>query len=142
MVVIKIKETGELVGGYNPVCWNIEEKSLNERYWIETDKSFIFKIDEDEINNSILSRVKHPEHAIFHNGQKVNEAIDNINFHEITANFNHLRIYNSTNNDPYCYYFYYPPSYSSFNYYKNCLNLRNKTRNIHLIEDYEVYKIV
>src|SRR5205085_133811 len=50
MVVIKIKETGELVGGYNPVCWNIKEKSLNEIYWIETDKSFIFKIDKDEIN--------------------------------------------------------------------------------------------
>src|SRR5205085_12453567 len=23
VVIIKIKETGELVGGYNPVCWNI-----------------------------------------------------------------------------------------------------------------------
>src|SRR6266511_5867233 len=26
VVIIKIKETGELVGGYNPVCWNIRGK--------------------------------------------------------------------------------------------------------------------
>src|SRR5437660_1091108 len=50
VAIIKIKDTGELVGGYNPVCWNIKEKSLDEKYHIRTDKSFIFKID---INNSI-----------------------------------------------------------------------------------------
>src|SRR6266511_3234673 len=60
VTIIKIKETGELVGGYYPVCWNIKEKPLDEYYWIKTDKSFIFKIDGDEINNSILSRIKNP----------------------------------------------------------------------------------
>src|SRR6185369_5316439 len=41
VVVIKIKETGELVGGYNPVCWNIKGNSPKEDYNIPTDKSFI-----------------------------------------------------------------------------------------------------
>src|SRR6266480_2193921 len=40
LVLMKIKETGELIGGYNPVYWNKKEKSLNDFYWIKTDKSF------------------------------------------------------------------------------------------------------
>src|SRR6185369_2547110 len=66
VTIIKIKDTGELVGGYNPVCWNIKEKPLNKWYWIETDKSFIFKIDKEQINNSILSRVLGPQWAMIH----------------------------------------------------------------------------
>src|SRR5947208_10483506 len=54
IVMMKIKETGELIGGYNPVCWNKKEKSPNDSYWIETHKSFIFKIDESQLDNSIL----------------------------------------------------------------------------------------
>jgi len=54
---MRLKETKGLVGGYNPLCWNIKEKSPDESYQIRTDKSFIFKIDENQINNSILSRV-------------------------------------------------------------------------------------
>src|SRR5947199_7821048 len=66
VVIMKLKETEELVGGYNPVCWNLKEKSPDEDYWIKTDKSFIYKIDQNQINNSILSRVKIPENAIGH----------------------------------------------------------------------------
>src|SRR6266511_2749626 len=77
VAIIKIKDTGELVGGYNPVCWNIKEKSPDEDYWIETDKSFVFKIDKNQINNSILSRVRKPEHAIWHNKQKIDTTTDN-----------------------------------------------------------------
>src|SRR5207248_5133461 len=42
VVIMKLKETGELIGGYNPVCWNLKEMSLDKGYWIEADKSFIF----------------------------------------------------------------------------------------------------
>src|SRR5205085_8776211 len=107
--------------------------------WIKTDKSFIFKIDEDQINNSILSRVQTPECAIWHNKQKINITIDDINFHEITTNFGGvlLRVHSSTNNDPYCYYDY-PVAQS--NRYKHCLNLRIKSRKIHLIEDYKIVR--
>ena len=49
---MKLKETGELVGGYNPVCWNLKEMPSSESYWIKTDKSFILKIDKDQMNNN------------------------------------------------------------------------------------------
>ena len=32
VAVMKIKETGKIVGGYNPVCWNIKERSSDESY--------------------------------------------------------------------------------------------------------------
>src|SRR5437763_9427066 len=77
VVIMKLKETGELVGGYNPVCWNLKEKSPDENYWIETDKSFIFKIDQNQINDSILSRVKDPKCAIAHSDRAFNNTINN-----------------------------------------------------------------
>ena len=63
---MKIKKTDELIGGYNPVCWNIREKPLNKEYCVTTDKSFIFKINENELNNSILNRVEDSRYAILH----------------------------------------------------------------------------
>src|SRR5205814_2882081 len=75
VVIMKLKETGELVGGYNPIYWNLKENSSNEDYWFKTwfktGKSFIFKIDENQINNSTLSRVKHSECAICHFEQNI-----------------------------------------------------------------------
>src|SRR5437763_10423929 len=60
VVVMRLKETKELVGGYNPVCWNVKERSPDEAYMIKTNKSFIFKIDENQIKRSILSSVQEP----------------------------------------------------------------------------------
>src|SRR6266511_1652064 len=83
VVIMKLKETGELIGGYNPVCWNLKEKSSDEGYWIETDKSFIFKIDENQINNnSILSRIKDPKCAILYYKQSIDITISKIKFCE------------------------------------------------------------
>ena len=94
------------------------------------------KNDEDELNNSILSRIEDPEYVILHDRQKIDETIDDTNFHEETIDFFDLRMYISVDNDPYCYYNYKSPSY------KNDLNFKNRNRKIHLIEDYEIYKIV
>jgi TLD len=135
IVMMKIKETGELVGGYNPVCWNLKEKFPNDSYWIETDKSFIFKIDENQLDNSILSRVKCPKYAIYNYGKKVDFTCDCIKFHEITISFSDLELDISINNEPYCYYQYNGS-------YKINLNLRNSNKEAHLLEEYEVYKIV
>src|SRR5207248_11136078 len=66
IVMMKIKETGELIGGYNQVCRNKKEKFPNDCYWIETHKSFIFKIDENQPDDSVLSKVKNPKYAIHH----------------------------------------------------------------------------
>ena len=132
VVIMRLKETRELIGGYNPLCWNIKEKSLD--YWIETDRSFIFKIDENQINNSILSRVKKPNRAIYHYGITEEFIQDGIRFHERLMSFSALDIVNSVNNEPYCFYQYYS--------YENKLNLTNKDKHVHLLEEYEVYKLV
>src|SRR5207247_6361770 len=87
IVIMKIKETGELVGGYNPVCWNIKGKPPIEEYWITTDKSFIFKINENQLNNSILSRVKDPQHAIYHPKQTYSSTDNDTNFIEVNFSF-------------------------------------------------------
>ena len=131
IVIMKTKETDELIGGYNPVCWNIKEKPLNGYYWIKTGQSFIFKIDEDQLNDSTLSRVKTPKMAICHNYQTIDLVCDGIKFHEKTINFSDLQLLISTDNEPYCYY-----SYCS---YENNLNFRGI---VHLLEECEVYKLV
>ena len=136
LVVMKIKETEELVGGYNPVCWNKKEKSPNDYYPIETDKSFIFKIDENQLDNSILSRVKDPKYAIGHYGQYINVTHYCTKFHEITTSFYILALEISINNEPYCYYGH--DAYC----YENNLKLRDSNKTVHLLEECEVYKIV
>src|SRR5437763_3884393 len=120
LIMIKIKETGELVGGYNPVCWNEKEKSPNEHYYIETDKSFIFKIDENQPDNSILSRVKDPKYAIYHYERNLDFTCDCVKFHETTIDFNDLALYISVNNEHYCYY-----EHDDAFDYENNLKIRN-----------------
>ena len=131
IVIMKLKDTGELIGGYNPVCWNIKGRSLDLEYRIKTDKSFIFKID-GQIDNSILSRVKDPEHAICYDDQTINITIDDKRLQEIIS-FNDIDLYVSTNGTPYCSYFYH--------YYKDDLDLKDY-KDIYLLEEYEVYKLI
>src|SRR5690349_17233263 len=47
IIVMKIKETDEFIGGYNPVCWNVKEKTLDKIHYIKTNQSFIFKINNE-----------------------------------------------------------------------------------------------
>jgi len=137
IVIMKIKKTDELIGGYNPVCWNIREKPLNKEYCVTTDKSFIFKINENQPNNSILSRVRYPQHAIFHPCQIYNLTGNNLNIIEINFCFNiyhngNLQLCKSINNESYCYY-------RITGTYEPSLNLRNRYQ---LLEEYEVYKLI
>ncbi|GBB90134.1 hypothetical protein RclHR1_00170038 [Rhizophagus clarus] len=54
LVVIKVKETNQIIGGYNPNSW----KSSNS--WDKSDSSFIFSLGNGEsLNNIILSRVEY-----------------------------------------------------------------------------------
>ncbi|RHZ49358.1 hypothetical protein Glove_522g33 [Diversispora epigaea] len=62
VVIIKVKETGEILGGYNPLVWNNTASSV----FMHTRDSFIFSLKNDNIQNSILSRVKKPENAIYY----------------------------------------------------------------------------
>src|SRR5207248_1015863 len=110
--------------------------SPNDFYHIETDKSFIFKIDENQPDNSILSSVMDPECAIVHPGQNIDITHDYVGFDETTISFSILSLDISYNNEPYCYY------YEHEGFYENNLNLRNDNKKVHLLEECEVYKIV
>ncbi|RHZ75169.1 hypothetical protein Glove_217g24 [Diversispora epigaea] len=59
IVVTKVEGTGEIIGGFNPLAWNKTKKR-----WMSTNKSFIYTFKDGNLQNSILSRVK-----------KVNEAL-------------------------------------------------------------------
>ncbi|RHZ57825.1 hypothetical protein Glove_383g13 [Diversispora epigaea] len=61
VVLVKVKGTDEIIGGYNPLAW---DKNANGR-WIKTKDSFIFSLKNGNIQNSILSRVKNPKCAIY-----------------------------------------------------------------------------
>ncbi|RHZ58614.1 hypothetical protein Glove_372g40 [Diversispora epigaea] len=66
IVVSKIKETNQIVGGYNPLVW---DKSKYD--WMETDKSFIFSFkDSLTSTNPILSRVKEETCALWYPSDK------------------------------------------------------------------------
>ncbi|RIB22473.1 hypothetical protein C2G38_988038 [Gigaspora rosea] len=61
VLIIKVKNTDEILGGYNPIGW---EKPFAYNY-IRCDKSFIFSLRNGTIQNSILSRVKLQHEAIW-----------------------------------------------------------------------------
>ncbi|RIB23949.1 hypothetical protein C2G38_2032280 [Gigaspora rosea] len=61
VVIAKIKDTDEILGGYNPIGW---DKSINCGH-MDCDESFIFSLKNGTIQNSILSRVKNSKYAIY-----------------------------------------------------------------------------
>ncbi|RHZ48305.1 hypothetical protein Glove_553g32 [Diversispora epigaea] len=61
VVVVKVKDTDEILGGYNPIGWN---SNLYGKY-STTNDSFIFSLKNRNIKNHILSRVKNASVAIY-----------------------------------------------------------------------------
>ncbi|RHZ87678.1 hypothetical protein Glove_33g35 [Diversispora epigaea] len=61
IIVVKVKGTHEILGGYNPLAW--DNKNIKDQ-WMETKDSFIFSLKNGNIQNSILSRVKIIDRAI------------------------------------------------------------------------------
>ncbi|RHZ85280.1 hypothetical protein Glove_67g87 [Diversispora epigaea] len=66
VVVVKVKGTDEIIGGYNPLAW---DNSNISHQCIVTNDSFIFSLKNGNIQNSILSRVKDPNNAILNIGK-------------------------------------------------------------------------
>ncbi|RIB24384.1 hypothetical protein C2G38_2139271 [Gigaspora rosea] len=62
IVVMKVKDTDEILGGYNPIKW---DKSVGS--WTKCNDSFIFSLKNGSILSSILSRVKNTKYAIYNN---------------------------------------------------------------------------
>ncbi|RIB09364.1 hypothetical protein C2G38_2251429 [Gigaspora rosea] len=58
VVVIKVNNTNEILGGYNPLVWNKQGK------YFATTNSLIFSLKTQNLSNSILSRIIAAYHAI------------------------------------------------------------------------------
>ncbi|RIA96973.1 hypothetical protein C1645_871661 [Glomus cerebriforme] len=61
LVIIKIKNSNDIIGGYNPFSWS------SSGNWKVTDKSFIFSFRNGFFRNDILSRVRDQNTAIHDN---------------------------------------------------------------------------
>ncbi|RHZ60884.1 hypothetical protein Glove_350g106 [Diversispora epigaea] len=60
VIILKVKDTGEILGGFNPLEWNRETNQLKK-----TEDSFIFSLKTSFWSNSVLSRVnENSERAI------------------------------------------------------------------------------
>ncbi|RHZ73921.1 hypothetical protein Glove_228g72 [Diversispora epigaea] len=62
IVIAKVAGTDEILGGYNPLAWD----NSTEGIYMETNDSFIFSLKNGNIQNSIFSRVKYKEWALFY----------------------------------------------------------------------------
>ncbi|RHZ70451.1 hypothetical protein Glove_271g33 [Diversispora epigaea] len=63
VMIIKVKGTDEIFGGYNPLPWDAVNTDRSG-IWGKTNDSFIFSLKNGNIQNSIFSRVKICENAI------------------------------------------------------------------------------
>jgi hypothetical protein len=70
ILVIKIKENGAIIGGYNPLGWNHNGYNNgyynNNNYWGNTADSFIFSLDDGkDLKKAKISRVTNRNYAIY-----------------------------------------------------------------------------
>jgi hypothetical protein len=61
LTILRNKSTGEILGGYNPMNWVSDDKG---DYYVTND-SFIFSLNKENINKSIISRVIKSNCAIY-----------------------------------------------------------------------------
>ncbi|GBC09491.1 hypothetical protein RclHR1_08900005 [Rhizophagus clarus] len=61
ITVANIKNSNEIVGGYNPLDWNPKCETS------KTKESFIFSLDKKELEKFIFSKVVNEDHAIYRN---------------------------------------------------------------------------
>ncbi|RHZ85375.1 hypothetical protein Glove_66g131 [Diversispora epigaea] len=62
IVVAKIAETDEIVGGYNPLAWDNSTSGIP----MKTKDSFIFSLENDDLQDSIISRVTNSDKALYY----------------------------------------------------------------------------
>ncbi|RHZ86467.1 hypothetical protein Glove_50g55 [Diversispora epigaea] len=103
VVIIKVKGTDEILGGYNPLAWDnsiTSDCSATSRF-TDTKESFIFSLKNGNIQNSTLSRVNNNQYAIgnapkhcqnkygprfgdfYLYSEKSNFTLDNLNYYSI-----------------------------------------------------------
>ncbi|RHZ78412.1 hypothetical protein Glove_165g4 [Diversispora epigaea] len=129
IVVVKIAGTDEIVGGYNPLAWDNSTGGSD----METNDSFIFSLKNDNIKDSILSRVINKKEALFYHSY----SYQNIR----GPYFGNCRFMMESNvsnftKDKLCWCYYKP---SNSPYYEKPIR---KTNEKFSIVDYEVFKII
>jgi hypothetical protein len=62
ITVLRVHNSGELLGGYNPLNWDSSKKTFNK-----TNKSFIFSLGDKNLQNAIYSKIQDPDEAIYQN---------------------------------------------------------------------------
>ncbi|RHZ76334.1 hypothetical protein Glove_199g147 [Diversispora epigaea] len=122
-VIMKVKGTDEILGGYNPLAWDANAGGS----WGKTDDSFIFSLKNGNIQNSILSRVKKPKNAIWKEAKNFQMTYGpsfgaNLYMHSPSSNFtlDNFSVYNTNNGN-------------------NKNPIRTTTNNFSIVE-YEVFK--
>ncbi|RHZ78302.1 hypothetical protein Glove_166g95 [Diversispora epigaea] len=125
VVIIKVKGTDEILGGYNPLMWdNTNDLSV----FVQTEDSFTFSLKNGNIQNSILSRVKRPEHALRY-CDKSSQYIAGPNF-----GGGHLYLMS--------YKYDFTIDDASLSFINNYEKLIRTTHTKFSIIDYEVFKVV
>lgn len=74
VVIIKVKGTDEIFGGYNPLSWY--RPNSRAFGFVETNGSFVFSLKNGSIRESILSRVRNPTYAINYSPYTEHRGID------------------------------------------------------------------
>ncbi|RHZ72456.1 hypothetical protein Glove_242g112 [Diversispora epigaea] len=125
VVIVKVKGTDEIIGGYNPLAW---DNSVNSE-WMRTKDSFIFSLKNGNIRNSVLSRVRNARFAVCNMGKsyQVNNGPYFGDFYMYSSKYNF-----TLDNDCYC------RCDNAGNYEKP---IRISSENFSIV-DYEVFKVV
>ncbi|GBB96936.1 hypothetical protein RclHR1_02880002 [Rhizophagus clarus] len=115
---IKIKETEEIIGGYNPLEW----KSSSD--YIKTKDSFIFSFkNKNDFKDPTLSYVMDMDYALYYDGYFGPTFGEDIEIY--------VEVDDDSKEYDYC-------QYKQQHYEKNL----RVTENLFLIEDYEVFQII
>ncbi|RHZ70502.1 hypothetical protein Glove_271g28 [Diversispora epigaea] len=128
VVIMKVKGTEEIFGGYNPLLWdavNTGYRDMPEK----TDDSFIFSLKNGNMQNSILSIVKENETAIV-NVYKLSQKQYGPHF----GSCFYMRSYNSNFTLDDCSVCTYNGSHEK--------PIRTAATNNFSIVDYEVFKVI
>ncbi|RHZ75080.1 hypothetical protein Glove_217g276 [Diversispora epigaea] len=124
IVVTKVKETNEIIGGFNPLSWDKTKSG-----YMKTNKSFIFSFKDSNIQNSILSRIKKENEALWYSPLKdkygPNFGYDEFMMRSNVSNFTQDKL-------SWC-------RSSTHNRYKKSIRTTN---DVFSIIDYEVFKVI
>ncbi|RHZ83795.1 hypothetical protein Glove_87g14 [Diversispora epigaea] len=128
IVIAKVAGTDEIVGGFNPLAWDNSKSGARE-----TNDSFIFSLKNGNIQNSILSRVKNQNEALYFYGSHDYQNTNGPLF----GNFEFMmqsKVSDFTQDEE-CWCYFDPNQY----YYEKPIRT---TKDEFSIVDYEVFKII